>query len=232
MKRFRKQFYLKTILLAVGFFTMVAFTPLEAQEKQVKNAYTVNNMEDQHMEYSDQLKEIINKYPAFAFKYSIEDGKVQNVVVTGVDDEIDRKQLEVVLFNLNSHRNMVKPTDDRVGVFYEIDKHAMYADREDALSEEILSSLEYPKDAKNWGVEGTIYVKVIVDDDGTIPFVTTSTNIDTPVEAYLEDLEEQAVEAVHNTSGEWEPAEVEGVEVASLAVIPITFDLENHPFMR
>ncbi len=71
MKRFRKQFYLKTILLAVGFFAMVAFTTLEAQENQVKNAYTVNNMEDQHMEYSDQLKEIINKYPAFAFKYSV-----------------------------------------------------------------------------------------------------------------------------------------------------------------
>lgn len=232
MKQFKKKFYLETILLALGFFTIVAFAPVNAQEKRVKKSYSVNTMQDQHMEYSDQLKEIIEKYPAVAFKYSIEDGKVQDVVVTGIDDEIERKQLEVVLFNLNSHRNMVKPTDDRVGVFYEIDKHAMYEDGEEALNEEILSNLEYPEEAKDWGVEGTIFVKVIVDDNGKIPFVTTDTNIDAPVEAFLEDLEEQAIEAVHETSGEWEPAEVEGVEVASLAVIPITFDLEDHPFRR
>ncbi|WP_297099211.1 energy transducer TonB [uncultured Draconibacterium sp.] len=232
MKQFRKQFNFKTLLFALGFLVSVAVLPLQAQEKKVNTAFNTKDMHNQDMEYADQLKEIIEKYPAFTFKYGLKNGKVQDVVVTGIDDEIDRKRMEVVLFNLNHHRNMVTKTDERVGVFYDIDKHAMYEGGEQALEQEILSNLEYPKDAKNWGVEGTIYVKVVVDDDGTIPFVTTSTNIETSVESYLDDLEEQAIAAVHETSGEWEPAEVEGVEVASLAVIPITFELENHPFMR
>lgn len=231
MKRFRKQFYFKTILIALGFLISVAVLPLKAQEKKVKTAYSVKSMEHHDMEYADQLKEIIDKYPAFAFKYSLEDGKVQDVVVTGVDDEIDRKRLEVVLFNLNDQRNMVKQTNERVGVFYDIDKQAMYEHGEEALSDELVSNLEYPEGAKDWGVEGTIYVKMIVDDDGTIPFATTSTNIETAAEHYLDDLEEQAIAAVHETSGEWEPAKVEGVEVASLAIIPITFELENYPHL-
>ncbi|AHW61906.1 TonB protein C-terminal [Draconibacterium orientale] len=231
MKQFRKQFYFKTFLVTLGFLISVAVLPLQAQDKKVKTAFTTNDMHNQDMEYTNQLKEIVEKYPAFTFKYGIEDGEVQDVVVTGIDNEIDRKRLEVVLFDLNSHRNMVKQTNEQVGVFYDIDKEAMYEHGQEALSEELVDNLEYPEGAKDWGVEGTIFVKMIVDDDGTIPFITTSTNIETPVERYVEDLEEQAIDAVHKTSGEWEPAEVEGVEVASLAVIPITFELRHNPYL-
>ncbi|QIA07017.1 energy transducer TonB [Draconibacterium halophilum] len=230
MKRFRKQFYFKTILITLGFLIAAAALPLKAQENHVKTVYTENSMEHHHMEYADQLKAIIDKYPAFTFKYSIENGEVQDVVVSGIDDKIDRKRMEVVLFDLNSHHNMVKQTDERVGVFYELEKQARYEHGEDALNDELMSHLEYSKGAKDWGIEGTIFVKVLVDDNGTIPFATTATNIETSADGYLDDLEEQAIAAVRETSGDWEPATVEGVEVASLAIIPITFELENHPY--
>lgn len=38
-------------------------------------------------------------------------------------------------------------------------------------------------------------------------------------------------QCLKETSEEWKPAEVEGVEVVSLAVIPITFELETHPYL-
>jgi hypothetical protein len=81
----------------------------------------------------------------------------------------------------------------------------------------------------NWGVEGTIFVKFVVDENGENPFATTASNIETSMDRYLEDLERQAVEAVKATSGDWEPGKVNGVEVASMAVVPITFEFETHP---
>jgi len=46
---------------------------------------------------------------------------------------------------------------------------------------------------------------------------------------YLEDLEEQAIRAIKATKGKWKPAEVDNVEVASLSVLPITFDFQTNP---
>jgi TonB family protein len=181
------------------------------------------------MDYMVQINEIVKNYPAFSYSYKMEDGKVQDVQVTGVDNDIDRKKLEVVLFDLKSNRNKMKSTANRVGVFYSVDDEAEFEGGEEALRTQIVSNLKYPESAKNWGMEGTIFVKFVVNENGEIPFATTSSNIETSVERYLEDLEEQAIKAIKATSGEWEPAEVENVEVASLSVLPITFDFEKNP---
>jgi len=202
-----------------------------AQNGMMTSGDDISKMKHQHMDYVEQIGDIIEAYPAFTYKYKLEDGKVSDVVVTGVDNDIDRKRLEIVLFDLNSKRNMINAKSDRIGVFYDVDDHARYSKGEKALENELLRHLEYPEGAKDWGVEGTIYVKVIVDDEGRIPFATTSTNIESSVERYVDDLREQAVAAVKETSGDWEPAEVEGIDVASLAVIPVTFELNEHPFL-
>jgi hypothetical protein len=39
------------------------------------------------------------------------------------------------------------------------------------------------------------------------------------------------IDALKTTSGKWEPAEVEGVDVSSLMVVPVTFDFRKHPFI-
>lgn len=123
----------------------------------------------------------------------------------------------------------MKTTANRIGVFYSVDEEADFEGGREALQETILSNLKYPETAKNWGMEGTIFVKFVVDENGNIPFATTTSNIETSMERYLTDMEEQAIKAIKATSGEWEPAEVENVEVASLSVLPITFDFEKNP---
>ncbi|MEX2513376.1 MAG: hypothetical protein WD398_10765 [Cyclobacteriaceae bacterium] len=72
-------------------------------------------------------------------------------------------------------------------------------------------------------------LEFVVDENGEIPFATTSSNVETSVDRYLDDLEEQAISAVKATSGDWEPGKVSGVNVASLAVVPVTFDFEKNP---
>jgi len=223
--------FVKTILITSALILSGALLIASAQKSMMMSGDDLDKMKDQKMDYVQQINKIIETYPDFSYKYKIEDGKVTDVFVTGVDFEIDRKRLEVTLFDLNSKNNMVNTKSDRIGVFNDVDDNAMYAKGEKALENDLLSHIEYPHGAKDWGVEGTIFVKFIVDDDGNIPFITTSTQIESSQENYVEDLCQQAVAAVIETSGNWEPAQVEGVDVASLAVIPVTFELDKNVFL-
>ncbi len=219
-----------TGILAFLMFLTVSVTG-SAQEKTVSSTSEIEQMQDENMDYLNQINNITRDWPKFSYTYSIENGKVTDVTVTGVEDIMDRKRLEVLLFDLKSNKNMMKNKANRVGVFYSVDEEASFNGGRDDLQDKLINNLKYPEDAKDWGVEGTIYVKFVVDENGEIPYATTATNIETSRENYLNDLEEQAVEAVKATSGEWEPAKVDGQEVASLAVVPVTFDFEKNPWL-
>ncbi|SHN21749.1 TonB protein C-terminal [Cyclobacterium lianum] len=215
-------------VLSLGLIILTTHAVAQDKEGSLSES-ELETMENRNMDYLIQINEIVKDYPAFSYSYKMDGGELQDVVVTGVDNDMDRKKLEVVLFDLKSNRNKMKTTANRMGVFYSVDEEAEFDEGEEALKNTVLNSLEYPQEAKNWGLEGTIFVKFVVDENGSIPFATTSSNIDTSVDMYLEDLEQQAIEALKATSGDWEPAEIDNVQVASLSVLPITFDFEKNP---
>ena len=124
---------------------------------------------------------------------------------------------------------MIKNKANQIGVFYSVDESPKYKDGRDELQEDLLGNLTYPEDVQDWGLEGTIFVKFVVDENGEIPFATTATNIEPTVDVYLEELRQQAVEAIKATSGKWEPGKIDGEEVSSLAVVPVTFDFRKNP---
>ncbi|WP_375586023.1 energy transducer TonB [Cyclobacterium xiamenense] len=229
MKTLNNAMKLLSIPVTFLFLLMLSAGAQAQQGDSDLSGSELERMQDRNMNYMFQINEIIKDYPAFSYSYKMKDGKLDDVVVTGVDNEIDRKKLEVVLFDLKSNRNKMKTTANRMGVFYSVDEEADFEGGREALRTTVLSNLKYPETAKNWGLEGTIFVKFVVDENGEIPFATTTSNIETSVERYLKDMEEQAIKAIKATSGEWEPAEVENVEVASLSVLPITFDFEKNP---
>ena len=191
----------------------------------------LERLENEHMDYLKKIYRITKKYPFFSYTYKMEDGKVKSVEVTGVDNELDRKRLEVILVDLKSNKNMLKSKENRIGVFYSVDKGAEYVQGKDALQKELHDNLKYPEGAKDWGVEGTIFVKFVVDENGKIPFATASEDIETRLDNFVTDLENQAVSAVKATSGGWKPGKVNGINVPSLAIIPITFEFEKSPFL-
>lgn len=222
----RKKQLIKSLSLAFTLIFMVAAFPVNAQDNDMLTSSEMEKIQDQDMDYMKQIHEIIKDYPAFSYNYSYDDGEVKTVTVTGIDDFNDRKRLEVVLFDLKNNMNMLKNQPNRVGVFYSVDEQATY---KGDLKEDLLDQLKYPAEAKDWGIEGTIFVKFVVEDNGEIRFATTSSNIETSVEMYLKDIQEQAVATIKATSGNWEPAKVEGVEVSSLKVLPVTFDFKKNP---
>ncbi|WP_425638078.1 energy transducer TonB [Algoriphagus yeomjeoni] len=221
----RKKQIIKPLTLTLSMLFALVMFSAQAQDYLLTSS-EIEILQDQDMEYMKQIHEITKDYPAFSYNYTIEDGEVKDVTVTGIDNFNDKKRLEVVLFDLKSNKNMLKNQPNRVGVFYSVDQPAKY---NGDLTEDLLSNLKYPSEAKDWGLEGTIYVKFVVEDDGEINFASTSSNVDTSVDMYLDDLQEQAVAAVKATSGNWTPAKVEGVEVSSLEIVPVTFDFKKNP---
>lgn len=229
MKRLKtlKKTILNPFIAVLMIATLIAVPGVNAQES--KKSADIEKIQDENMDYLKQVYKIINDYPAFSYTCSYDDGMVEDVVVTGVDKSIDRKRLEVMLFDLKSNQNMLKAHANRIGVFYSVDEQPVYKNGRDELQDKILNNLDYPENAKDWGVEGTVYVKFVVDENGEIPFATTSSDVETSIDRYAESLEEQAVEAVKATSGNWKPGEIENIEVASLAIVPITFDFQKDP---
>lgn len=226
MKKLTVKNLVKIFTLFVVIFSVTAMSAFAQEEMRSGD---MEDLQDENMDYLKQIYRITKDYPQFSYTYTIDDGEVEDVVVTGVEDIIDRKRLEVMLFDLKSNKNMLKNKANRVGVFYSVDEDAEYDGGREELEEKVLNNLTYPEDAKDWGVEGTIFVKFVVDENGEIPFATTSTDIETSIDRYLNNLEEQAIEAVKATSGNWEPAEVDNVDVASLAVVPVTFNFKKNP---
>ena len=226
---------MKKILTSGFALVFMMFTVLGASaQKHMYDEYEISDlerMEDDNMAYMNQIYQIVKDYPAFSYNYTLEDGEIQDVTVSGVDNNLDRKRLEVVLFDLKSNNNMMKHKSNRIGVFYSVDEQAEYDNGWETLKQEILSNVDYNDEIKNWGVEGTVFVKFVVDQNGEIPFITTDTNMESSMDMYVEKLEDEAAEAVKETSGNWEPGEVEGEEVASLVIVPITFDVEKAPFL-
>jgi hypothetical protein len=91
------------------------------------------------------------------------------------------------------------------------------------------SNLDYPEDAKEWGVEGNVYVKFVVDSNGDISHADTVEDIDSDVSRFVTEMKENAKKAVMSTSGEWEPAVAHGQEVASWVVLSVSYQIEPNP---
>jgi hypothetical protein len=214
-------------LVFLTYSLLMATTANAQQYKLSSNNDELKVLEGKNMNYINEIDKITKQFPEAEFSYNFANGKLKDVTVTGIDDIMTRQHLEVVLFNLKN--NKLKNESDQLGVFYTVDKEPHYKGGEDALENTIQNNLTYPKDALDWGASGTIYVKFVVDENGKIPYITTSDMVNTHNKTYKKELEQHAIQAVEATSGKWTPAQEDGVNVASLAVVPIKFKEELAP---
>ena len=227
MKKLIRIALLKSIVITL---IILPFGITEAQEKEMSYIY-LEQIQDENIEILHRIYRITRDYPAFSYDYEFENGELKNVVVRGVDDDMDRKRLSVMLMDLKSNRNEIENKKNRIGVYYSVDKGAKPIGGEEEFRREIQRNIVYPENAKEWGVEGTLFGMVVVDENGQIPFVAINEDITTSREDLLKELEQEMISAIKETSGEWEPAKIEGVKVPSLVVVPVQFDVRANPFL-
>ena len=191
------------LFLVFTTFALLLATNANAQTCKLSSSKEFRQLEGNNANYIKELDKITQQFPEAEYSYEFDNGKLKDVSVTGIDDIVKRKHLEVVLLNLKN--NKLKNESDELGVFYSVDKEPQYKGGESALKEKISNNLTYPEDALDWGASGTVFVKFVVDENGKIPYITTSDMLNTDIGRYKKELEQQAIKAVKSTSGKWIP---------------------------
>ncbi len=82
------------------------------------------------------------------------------------------------------------------------------------------SSLMYPPAAKQNGIEGKVYLKFVVEADGTITDVEVLRKLDP-------ECDKEAIRVVKNMP-KWKPGKQSGNAVAVYNTIPVAFSLNKH----
>ena len=116
--------------------------------------------------------------------------------------------------------------------FYIVEQTAVPRDGMQAFYRYLGEEMEYPALAKDEGVEGKVYLQLIIGKDGGVEDIkalrvnisgTEKSQADVP-ESIGESFEREAIAAVR-AYGNWEPARQRGQNVKQRIVMPVAFKL-------
>ncbi|WKZ58192.1 MAG: TonB family protein [Cyclobacteriaceae bacterium] len=113
--------------------------------------------------------------------------------------------------------DMTKSDDD---VFLVVEANASPIGGMTALYEAINRELKFPEQAVKMGIEGKVFVEIIIEPDG-------STSNHRPLKGIGAGCDEEAVRALKAANVKWNPGKQRGVAVRQKFVIPITFTLSD-----
>lgn len=224
----------KTIMQVASLIIMASLlcmTPTRAfsQEDKKVDYRTLEDLQDENTVHYTRIYRVVNDYPDFKYKYIYDDGKVEDVKIEGIDNEMDREKVRVLILDFKKNKERMKNIPTRTGVYYSVDQEAEPENGYDEFHRTLQTKIDYPKEAVNWPIEGTIYVNCVVSDKGEILYAKAEEDIETVRKRYLEQMKESSEQAVMESSGNWEPAKVDGEPVASWVIVPVVFNAKTHP---
>lgn len=103
--------------------------------------------------------------------------------------------------------------------FMTIDQYPRFPGGEDALISYLHNNIKYPPNAREKGLEGTVYIGCEIKEDGSIGIVTVKKDIANSGFA------QESVRVV-KTMPKWTPAQKDGKAIKSFIYLPIQFDLQ------
>lgn len=166
----------------------------------------------QRKEYQSGDKELILQYytPDGQEQLSNGNGLISTVVETGETSNSEIKDYILV----NSYR--VKAGDT---VYTVVEKPAEYPGGMKAMMQYLQSTVRYPADARQSGIQGSVFTSFDVDKKGKISDLTT-------VKGVSPDIDAEAFRVI-TAMPPWQPAHVRGKAVKSRFVLPIKFKLST-----
>ncbi|MEJ2006488.1 MAG: TonB family protein [Cyclobacteriaceae bacterium] len=99
---------------------------------------------------------------------------------------MDLDKLKKDIFNMTN----------RVGVYYVAETEPVPADGYKDFYENLRAYVNYPESAKDQGIEGTVYVKFVVNDEGKVSDVIASEAIESDSDWIVESMVKEAKNAV------------------------------------
>jgi periplasmic protein TonB len=143
-----------------------------------------------------------------------------NATTTATVNAPTKKKTGKVTAAIKIDEETVKMEKDNVGYYNRTEIAPAYPGGQDALETYIMNNIEYPQQAIDSDIEGTVYVKFGVDEKGNVSNVTTVGN------KIGYGLEEEAVKVVA-AMPQWTAGTVKGKNVKTWRTLPITYKLES-----
>ena len=122
-------------------------------------------------------------------------------------------------------RQIAESAKDQNDVYTLVDDSATPENGMPAFFQEIAVKIKYPREAREKGVEGKVFVEFVVQKDGSISDIKAVKGIDAL-------CDEEAVIAVKAATTTWVPGKVNGVAVKQRMVLPVSFKLANTSDLR
>jgi periplasmic protein TonB len=113
-----------------------------------------------------------------------------------------------------------KMEKDKMGYYNRTEVSPIYPGGQDALQTYVTNTLEYPQNAIDNNIEGTVKVQFAIDEQGNV------SNAKSIGEKLGYGLEEEAVKLV-STMPKWTPGMVKGKKVKAWYTLPVTYRLEG-----
>lgn len=102
-----------------------------------------------------------------------------------------------------------------VYLYEEVDEQPAYPGGEREMMKFIIKERRYPEEAYNAGVQGRVLCSFIVQPDGSVSYVEVLRGVE-------KSLNDEAVRIITNMP-KWTPGKVEGTNVPTYCILPISF---------
>lgn len=126
---------------------------------------------------------------------------------TSQDDEVDFSDVE-----------SEEEEEDEGEVFFVVEDMPEFPGGEQALHQYLAESIKYPTIAQENGIQGRVYVKFVINTDGSVTNVEVARGVDPS-------LDKEAKRVVREMP-KWEPGEQRGDPVRVSYTVPINFQLQ------
>jgi hypothetical protein len=161
--------------------------------------------------------------------------------------EEERQRSEEIMSEYNTRRESMRgQMNEETGAYMSPEVEARPTAGSEQLLDQIQSNVNYPNDAQAAKMEGVIFVNFVVDEEGNVMNATAAEEIITPVETMeytqplnptkfneqeieelKEEMRQEAIRAVQETSGQWQAGQQDGQAVKSEIQLPVRFNLEQ-----
>ncbi|MET0462621.1 MAG: energy transducer TonB [Chitinophagaceae bacterium] len=139
---------------------------------------------------------------------------------TGGSTAVAKKKGRASAAAMQAEDEKVKIEKDKSGIYTRAEVAPSYAGGYANIESYIQDNIEYPQNAIDNSIEGTVQVQFAVDENGKV------TNVSTIGNKLGYGLEEEAIKVVSNMP-KWTPGQVKGKKVKTWRTLPISYQLES-----
>ncbi len=161
--------------------------------------------------------EIIGSYGEAVLSQQVD---VRGVEVENQIPQNDKPQKDPNVKNKAQVKKQKNKEGDEKMIFYVVEEIPTFPGGDEARTKYLSSNVIYPQEARAKGIEGTVYMTFIIEEDGSVTDVKVLRGVN-------ELIDKAALDAVSGMP-KWEPGKQKGKPVAVQFNMPIKFSLEKN----